>query len=168
MTWDSGSAKMYYDGGGEVTKTYTPGFSLPTNFAVGGRTTGANCLNGFIDDFFILDYAVTAEEAAIIANNKMPFEGVWTNVSEDVRTVSPIKAFRGTRGNGPKNRVGDTGRMSLILDNSEANSAGLLGYYSPDHANLRSGFGKGTLVRWILTYGGTDYYKFRGKMIQTC
>lgn len=70
----------------------------------------------------------------------------------------------GIQGSGPEDRVASTGTMEFDLDNSEYNSAAKLGYYSPNHANVRSGFDLGIKVRFAITYGGTTYYKFRGTL----
>lgn len=88
--------------------------------------------------------------------------GAWTNVWPDVRLQSSLTAAYGISGGGPLDRVAGTGQMAFTLDNSQANSAGLLGYYAPGHANARSGFELGIAARLKITYGGTAYYKFVG------
>lgn len=88
--------------------------------------------------------------------------GVWTDVSADVRAQVPVVAEIGIRGSGILDRVASTGTMTFALDNSEKNSAGLLGYYAPDHANCRSGFDVGIGVRWYVQYddGATVSWKY--------
>lgn len=98
---------------------------------------------------------------------KMEFElsGVgngWTDVSADVRISSDLKLQYGIAGSGPNDRVAATGQLTFALDNMATNSAGKLGYYSPNNANVRTGFGLGIGVRWSITYSGTTYYKFAG------
>lgn len=89
--------------------------------------------------------------------------GSWTSIKRDVEIFkAPVVAKRGISGSGITNRVAEPGDLTCSLDNSEANSAGLLGYYSPGHANMRANFGRDTRVRLKITYGGTDYYKFHG------
>lgn len=88
----------------------------------------------------------------------------WVDVSADVRTVAPITLSRGIDGSGITDRVAKVGTLSFALDNSIGNSGATLGYYSPDHASVRAGFGLGTLTRLKITYSGTTYYKFYGKI----
>lgn len=99
---------------------------------------------------------------------QMEFSGSgagWTSVQADVRAnPSPAWSY-GVMGNGPLDRIGGTGTLTFGLDNSTQNSGGKLGYYSPGHANCRSGFEMGIRCRLILTYGGTDYYKFIGTLV---
>jgi len=70
----------------------------------------------------------------------------WTDISADLHGPSGIDGARGLSGD-PIDRVATTGVLTFTLINSTANSAGLLGYYSPGHANLRSGFAVGIGVR---------------------
>src|SRR5512136_1427816 len=65
-------------------------------------------------------------------------------------------------GTGPRDRVASSGSLTFALDNSEANSAGLVGYYSLGHPNARPGFRLGIGVRLKLGYDGVLYYKWRG------
>lgn len=85
----------------------------------------------------------------------------WTTIS-DVVITSGISATYGITGSGPQDRVASTGTMIFALDNSNSNSAGLMGYYSPNNANNRSGFELGIGVRLAITYNGITYYKWRG------
>ena len=85
----------------------------------------------------------------------------WTNIS-DVVISGGLNATYGISGSGPADRVASTGTLTFSLDNSESNSAGLLGYYSPNNANKRSGFELGIGVRLAITYSGVTYYKWRG------
>lgn len=79
----------------------------------------------------------------------MDFGAGWVDVSEDV--VSRVTAEWGVHGSTPTDRVADTGVMTFDLDNSAANSGSVRGYYSPDHASVRSGFAIGIPVRLKLT-----------------
>lgn len=88
----------------------------------------------------------------------------WTDVTADVRALEPIRCKYGISGRGPLDRVPSTGTLSFGLDNSTLNSGGLVGYYSPGHANCRSGFDLSIPVRYSETYAGTTYYKFRGSI----
>jgi hypothetical protein len=98
---------------------------------------------------------------------QMEFSGAgsgWTTVSPDARTQVPIRFRYGIEGSRLEDRVASPGSLTFALDNSAANSGGLLGYYAPGHVNCRSGFALGINVRLKLTYGGTDYYKFHGRL----
>ena len=85
----------------------------------------------------------------------------WTSIT-DVIISDSLDLTYGINGSGPEDRVASTGTMTFALDNSESNSAGLLGYYSPNSGNKRSGFELGIGVRLAITYDGTTYYKWRG------
>ncbi len=90
--------------------------------------------------------------------------GVWTSVWVDVRIKDTVPFAYGIQGTDPLERIASTGQLSFMLDN-EDNSGGLLGYYSPDHANARSGFDIGILARLSITYSGTTYRKFVGTLV---
>jgi len=89
--------------------------------------------------------------------------GVWTDVRADA--VGALDLKYGKWGSGPTDLVADVGTSTFSLDNSSGNSGGLQGYYSPNHANVRSGFAQGIGIRVGITYGGTTYYKFRGRVV---
>ena len=98
-------------------------------------------------------------------NVEMYLSGAWTSVSADVRSFDhDIVATHGIDGNDVESRVAAPGTITFYMDNSEANSAGLLGYYSPDHANCRTDFARGTLARISLTSAGSTRYLMRGKI----
>ncbi len=88
----------------------------------------------------------------------------WTDVSADI-LEEPAPIFRyGIFGNRPKDRVASPGRLDFYLDNSEFNSGGVRGYYTPGHASKRSNFREGIGIRVKITYGGTAYYKWMGRL----
>lgn len=91
----------------------------------------------------------------------------WTSIKRDVEIYkTPLSAERGIDGADiATSRVAQPGSLSCSLDNGESNSAGLLGYYSPEHANMRANFGRNTLVRLKITYDGTDNYVWRGYIV---
>jgi len=102
-------------------------------------------------------------ETATIALEAELSTGVWTDLAADVQQGS--MAFGGgILGTGPMDLVASTGSLGFTLNNSKANSGGKEGYYSPGHANQRSGFDEGTQVRVKITYGGTSYYKWVGRL----
>lgn len=98
---------------------------------------------------------------------QMQFDGVnWTDVSSDVRIERGVQVSYGIRGNGPRDRVASVGTMKFAMDNTaEHNSGHLDGYYSLLNSNCRSGFAIGLNVRLAITYSGTTYYKFRGRLL---
>jgi hypothetical protein len=104
---------------------------------------------------------MTAEFTSI---NIEIYNGAWVNVTADVRTNPSPKWNRGIMSNKPEERVGHPGYFSFTLDNSEANSAGLNGYYSPGHANCWAGWTTGLKVRLSFTSGGYTYYKYYGRI----
>ncbi len=95
---------------------------------------------------------------------EMYLEDEWVDVTEDVLVSRPQKVSRGIRGSGPHERVAGTGTLRFSLRNDEENSAGLLGYYSPGHANCRAGFGPGVYVRMVIEFEEARYVKFYGRI----
>jgi hypothetical protein len=93
--------------------------------------------------------------------------GAWTDVTEDVIRATPITCTYGIQDSSPLARVASTGTFNFNLDNSELNSAGLVGYYSPGHGICRSGFQAGITVRFSVIYGGISYPKFYGRIPAT-
>ncbi|MEE3331969.1 MAG: hypothetical protein VX246_13975 [Myxococcota bacterium] len=90
--------------------------------------------------------------------------GAWTNVWADVRAQVDVVASYGIAAGGPGDRCAQPGSLTFALDNSANNSNTAVGYYSPGHANVRSGFEIGIACRLAITYGGTTYYKFVGRL----
>jgi hypothetical protein len=88
----------------------------------------------------------------------------WTDVSADVQISPSIVTERGIRDDSPIARVAATGFATFALDNSERNSTGLLGYYTPGHVNCRAGFQKGIPCRVTMSVGATEYTQFVGRL----
>src|SRR3990170_7798644 len=86
--------------------------------------------------------------------------GAWTDVWSDV----PVSIQYGISGVGPFDHIADTGTMSFALNNAQSNSSGSLGYYSPGSGTARSGFEIGINVRLAVTYSGSTFYKFVGRL----
>ena len=86
------------------------------------------------------------------------------DISDDVLGAAGVRIRYGISGNGPLDRVAPTGEFHCTLRNDAGNSAGLQGYYSPSHANVRSGWEFGTFLRAIFTSAGTEYIKFTGQI----
>lgn len=92
----------------------------------------------------------------------------WTDVSEDVLVDPSVHLEYGIGGATSQDLVASTGKLSFALDNSEDNSAELLGYYSPDNpATCRPGFKRGIGVRYSYRKPfESDYYrKFVGRLM---
>jgi hypothetical protein len=89
--------------------------------------------------------------------------GVWTDITVD--TVGEIGVSYGIMGNDIPVRTASSGRMTVDLNNSDSNSGGLTGYYSPHHADCREGFSIGLPMRLKFVYGDLDpVYKFLGRI----
>jgi len=86
----------------------------------------------------------------------------WTDISSDV--IAPIYCSSGIMDNSPTDRVAAPGRCSFQLKNSVANSAGLNGYYSPGHANCRTGFESGLIIRVTFTFDNATTTKWYGRI----
>jgi hypothetical protein len=85
------------------------------------------------------------------------FDGVnWTAITDAV--IDPIFYSFGIFGSSIMDRAGEPGELRFTLRNGTRNSAGLEGYYSPGHANCRSGFGVGLALRVRLTMDGDTRY----------
>ena len=88
----------------------------------------------------------------------------WTDISEDILSGEKFFAKYGIFGQRPTNRVASPGSMAFTLDNSEDNSAELVGYYTPEHPNVRSGFDVGIDCRLGIEYDSDTYYKWTGRI----
>lgn len=98
---------------------------------------------------------------------EMEFSGAgngWTDVSADVDAGTPIVWDYGIRDTGIDARVADPGTLTLALKNGPTNSAHLVGYYSPYHANVRAGFALGIGVRLRLSDGTSTVTRFVGRV----
>lgn len=89
----------------------------------------------------------------------------WTDVTDDV--LLDFGFTYGINGAGPTALGASIGTMRFQFDNSEDNSAGLRGYYSPQHADCRPGFKLGIGFRYFYRMPGSndEYRKFRGRLV---
>lgn len=78
--------------------------------------------------------------------------GIWAHVTADVRAAPGIHVRYGINGNGPTDCVAETGECTLSLRNDAGNSGGLVGYYSPLHANVRSGWTYGIPMQVVFSH----------------
>ena len=93
---------------------------------------------------------------------EMKLNGTWVNVIRDV--VGRIQVNYGIMRNEPTARVAGIGFISFDLNNTDKNSAGISGYYTPGHPEARSGFDTGISVRILISFGGMTIKKFEGKI----
>lgn len=79
----------------------------------------------------------------------------WIDLSEDV-CITPEPHWNvGIMTNGQLDRVGDGEAFTFSLRNDANNSAGLIGRYSPGHANCLSGWTTGLEIRLTFSYQTT-------------
>jgi hypothetical protein len=92
--------------------------------------------------------------------------GGWTNLASDAIRAQSVVIRHGIHSSNPLDRVASTGTASFVLDNSASNSASTLGYYSPNHANVRSGWalGIGCRIRITDPDTATVWTRFIGKI----
>lgn len=88
----------------------------------------------------------------------------WTDVTDDVLDRVPLVIDRGIHSDRTDQRVAATGKLSLGLNNSQFNSAGTMGRYSPPNANAVSGFDRGTPIRVRLYSAEEHYPQFIGRI----
>lgn len=88
--------------------------------------------------------------------------GSWVDLSADVRQDPAPKFSRGIQGNKIDDRVADPGRLTFSLNNSAANSAGLVGYYSPGHTNCLTGWTTSLPVRLTFAFDTWSIVKWYG------
>jgi hypothetical protein len=89
--------------------------------------------------------------------------GAWVNITADVLTdPNPKISGIGIMGNKITDRVGDNGTLTFSLNNSAANSAKVLGYYTPEYVNRRTGWQAGLPVRVTFVYDGYSQIKYYG------
>lgn len=91
----------------------------------------------------------------------------WTSLRSDLSAADPFTWRRGMKGGGPLDNVAAPGFCEFSLKNwADSGGSRLQGWYSPNHANVRTGFTFDIPVRVVATYSSTDYTLWRGR-IQT-
>lgn len=92
----------------------------------------------------------------------------WTDITNDVRAGLGASLKYGMADGTPLSRVASSGENKLFMDNSAFNSQGKQGLYSPNHANVRTGWQINALLRFSITYAsvnsGNPYRKFYGRL----
>lgn len=76
---------------------------------------------------------------------EVEISGAWVELTQDITGLT--SSTRGILSGKVRDRIATPGRLAFVLDNSHANSAGTLGYYSPDHGSALSGWQEGLKVR---------------------
>jgi hypothetical protein len=85
----------------------------------------------------------------IVIETILAGETAWTDITDDV--ASDLSLRYGIQGNGPLHRVASTGDLDFQLFNDANNSGKKLGWYSPAHANKRTGWDFDRPVRAVFT-----------------
>lgn len=162
----------YYDPPGLVARIYINGVLDASVVTTNTDNVEVNCpfrIGMFNDDAggFIgtIAKAMVGREGNAVLGSELEATRAWTDVTADVRSATqPVVVHYGINGTSVQDLVASPGYMTFALDNSEGNSVGLKGYYSPGHANCRTGFMLRIPVRLRVVYNGVTYYKFRGAM----
>jgi hypothetical protein len=160
-TLGTGEARIYIDGaqsGAAVT-------GVTTEPAVTGANLRIGCWNDGSGDFIgTLAFVMIGREGNGDLSTALQAARQWTDVTVDTTSRVPIECNYGIAGTNILDNVAREGSLTFALDNSILNSGAALGYYTPGHANCRSGFAIGIPVQWSVTFAGTTYYKFRGRI----
>ncbi len=160
-----GEARILIDGvqsGATVSGVTTETDYTSVALRIGMWTNGvAGDGSGFIGT---LAMVMLGREGNLSLSTSLQAARSWTAITGDVRAAQDIQIRYGIPGRSFLDNVGRPPMMTFALNNAATNSGGLLGYYSPGHANCRSGFGIGIPIRYSVTYGGTTRYKFRGTL----
>lgn len=89
----------------------------------------------------------------------------WTSLRTDLSAADPIRFVRGMSGGGPLDNVARPGRLEWSLKNwADSGGSRLQGWYSPNHANVRTGWTFDIPVRLVATYSAMDYTLWRGRL----
>ena len=160
---DNSLAYIFVDGvqlGAASATTATDPAVTSADLRIGTFSDGAGDFIGS------LSYVICSREANLFLPAALDAALDWTAVTTDVRETDRIVIDQGPQGSSlVADRVAPTGTCSFTLDNSAQNSARLLGYYTLGHANCRTGFELGIPAKVTVTYGGTPYIQFRGRVI---
>ena len=76
----------------------------------------------------------------------------WVNLTSDTIAVERLSIRYGIQGNRPTDCLAGTGECHFTLRNDSGNSGATVGYYSPFHASVRSGWTYGVRVRAVFQY----------------
>lgn len=81
--------------------------------------------------------------------------GTWTDITSDVLADDKITGYWGLNSNDEFDRVAAVGQMMFTLDNTT-------GKYAPNLGTALSGWGKGTIIKLVITYRDRQHIRFRG------
>jgi len=159
-TLGTGEARIYIDGaqsGATVT-------GVTTEPAVTGANLRIGCWNDGSGDFIgSLSYVMIGREGNGSLGTTLQATRAETDLIADV--VDTTQATTGIQGSSILDNMARPGSLTFILNNNRTNSGGLLGYYTPGHANCRAGFRIGIPVKWTMTRpGGSATTVFRGRI----
>jgi hypothetical protein len=87
--------------------------------------------------------------------------GAWVSIKADA--LQSVIGQHGFASNNPTDRLATTGTLSYTLNNAINNSGAKQGYYSPGHADCRTGFDLGAVFRLKISDGATTRYQLRSK-----
>ncbi len=126
---------------------------------IGKFTDGSG---GFIGT---LAYVMIGREGSTTLGARIHAARSWTAITTDVAASVPVIFNRGISSSKMWDLVAGRGQLTFGLKNWAAGSRPQ-SYYSLGHANCRTGFTIGTPIRQVLTYAGTPYTTFRGRIVQ--
>lgn len=170
-TWTGGTgangAKLYVDGA-LVNQTTAAAGTPAANaepFLIGAYS--ASFLLKFNGDLADVDIYTDVRTAVEILADWTSAQ--WVDLSDDVHVETGIRFSRGIVGRSPVDLVATPGAMTLALRNDAENAGQTLGWYSPFHANVRSGWGEDVAIRLLAEYAPplsivTEYPLWRGRV----
>jgi len=94
---------------------------------------------------------------------ELELNDTWTDVTRDCAWSRRMQAQSGIWTQQPTSLVASPGTFRFELDNSELNSAGTVGYYTPGSSDARSGFCIGAKARLAISYAG-DWVRWAGRI----
>lgn len=151
----------------QTASTYTPTTLSPSTTYfwkivaknAGGSTTGS------IWSFTTAAGGAVASglvKPTLIVEAELSGEGAgWTDMTRDVVRPFGVRIRHGIQGSSPRDLVSPAAIANFTLNNSVTNTAHLVGYYSPNHANCRSGWRKGIACRIRFQNPNTGAYATR-------
>lgn len=90
---------------------------------------------------------------------------VWTSLRSDLSAADRISFRRGSSAGGPHDNTARTGVCEFSLKNwADVGGSRLQGWYSPNHANVRSGWTFNIAIRVVATYASIDRTLWRGRL----
>lgn len=88
----------------------------------------------------------------------------WTQLSDVI--AASISWQRGLPGSTVTDLVAGSGSLKWSMNNSTSNSALTIGYYSPDHSGVLTGWKESIGVRFRIRISSTNYVRFTGVIQQ--